>query len=205
MDVQLEQRVIRKASELFLSHGIKAITMDYIAREVGISKRTLYQLFADKDALLQRTLEYQEQQSETERKKLAAECSNSFEYGIMEYEYISRNLRNVNRNYIRDLQRYHPNVAVFLEKKRQATTERIVCNMEEGMREGYIRPELNSRILALLLRVQLEELMTSEEIEKNHYSFTEVFDTIVLSYARGIATPKGLRLLEERVTHENNK
>lgn len=196
MDAELEKRIVGRASELFLMHGIKSVTMDFIAREAGISKRTLYEVFRDKDALLLKTLIYQEEQNRQERAKVASNCQNSFELSLKEYERISQGIRRVNRNYILDLKRYHPKIAAFLEENHRGQMERMIEITEEGIREGYIRPELNSRILALLLRVQLEMIMSSEEIEKNNFSFAEVFETIVMNYARGIATPKGLELID---------
>lgn len=74
MDAELELRIVKRASELFQKHGIRAVTMDFIATEIGISKRTLYEIFSDKDALLIRTLEYQEERNERERTELAKTC-----------------------------------------------------------------------------------------------------------------------------------
>lgn len=200
MDAELKLRIIRKASELFRAHGIRAITMDFIATETGISKRTLYEIFADKDSLLIETLEYQEEQNGKERKELAKTCSSSFELCLKEYERVIHGIRRVNRNYMRDLQKYHPKVAVYFEKNREANMKRMMENTEKGMAEGYIRPELNSKILALLLQAQLEILISSDVIEKNQLSFLDVFETIVMNYARGIATAKGLALLEEHLS-----
>lgn len=85
MDAELEQRIVKRASELFLMHGIKSITMDFIAGDIGISKRTLYEVFRDKDALLLKTLAYQEEKSREERDKLALTCTNPFELGLKEF------------------------------------------------------------------------------------------------------------------------
>lgn len=204
MYTALEQRIIAKASELFLLHGIKAVTMDFLATEMGISKRTLYERFKDKETLLRKTLEYQDEKSRQEREKLARECTNPLELNLMEYKVISDSLRRINRNYIRDLQKYHPQIADYFTKKLETDMEKVVSVMEKSIQEGYIRAELNPRILALLLRVQLETLIYSEEIEKNHFSYPEVFETIVLNYARGIATPKGLKLIEDFMEKMNH-
>lgn len=88
MYTALEQRIIAKASELFLLHGIKAVTMDFLATEMGISKRTLYERFKDKETLLRKTLEYQDEKSRQEREKLARECTNPLELNLMEYKVI---------------------------------------------------------------------------------------------------------------------
>lgn len=204
MYTALEQRIIAKASELFLLHGIKAVTMDFLATEMGISKRTLYERFKDKETLLRKTLEYQDKKSRQEREKLAKECTNPLELNLMEYKAISDSLRRINRNYIRDLQKYHSQIADYFTKKRETDMEKVVSVMEKSIQEGYIRAELNPRILALLLRVQLETLIYSEEIEKNHFSYPEVFETIVLNYARGIATLKGLELIEDFMEKMNH-
>ena len=204
MYTALEQRIIAKASELFLLRGIKAVTMDFLATEMGISKRTLYERFKDKETLLRKTLEYQDKKSRQEREKLAKECTNPLELNLMEYKAISDSLRRINRNYIRDLQKYHPQIADYFTKKRETDMEKVVSVMEKSIQEGYIRAELNPRILALLLRVQLETLIYSEEIEKNHFSYPEVFESIVLYYARGIASPKGLELIEDFLENMNH-
>ncbi len=203
MDVQLEQRLVELASELFLKHGIKSVTMDTIAMEAGISKRTLYALFQDKDTLLLRTLEYQKRWNAEEREEIIRKCRNAFELILQEFLRVSQRMRHINCNYLRDLKKYHPQVAVYLERDRETTKQQLVEVIEEGMREGFIRSELNSRILALLLQVQLEIIISSDEIEKNHFSFWEVFETIGFNYVRGIATEKGRLFLEEYM--EGNK
>lgn len=195
---ELEIRIVKKASELFLMHGIRSVTMDNIATEIGISKRTLYENFADKDALLLKTLEYQKEQGKKNKEKLAKIYSNSFELSLKEYELTLQGIRAVNRNYLRDLRRYHPQVAGFFERNKKESMAEMILLTEKGQAEGYIRPELNSKILALLLRIQLEGLMTCNEIDKD-FAFIDVFQTIVLNYARGIATSKGLELLEKHI------
>lgn len=199
MDAELEQRIVKKASSLFLSHGIRAVTMDQVAVETGISKRTLYEIFEDKDTLVLRTIEYQEKEKSEVEKEVIRTCSNSFERSLKLYEMTLQRLHQINRNYVSDLFRYHPKVVAFFEKMKERNIEKMIAETEEGMQEGYVRPELNSRLLALLLTSQLEMLMTWDEIRNGGFSFTEVFETIVMNYARGVATPKGLALLDEHI------
>ena len=74
---------------------------------------------------------------------------------------------------------------------------------EEGIREGYVRPELNGRLLALILQAQFEILMNFEKIEEYNFSFSEVFETIVINFARGMATQKGLELVDNYLSKKN--
>lgn len=197
MDKDIENRVIERASELFSRHGIKAITMDYIASDMGISKRTLYEMFTDKDSLLIKTIERGENLQKKEKETISQKYSNAFELNLELYKSTLHRLRRVNRNYLGDLKRYHPKVWALLEKNKEENMRERIQLTELGIEEGFIRPELNSEVLNLLLQAQFEVLLNSEVVVNGRYDFAEVFETIVMNYARGIATPKGLKLLEK--------
>lgn len=196
--MDLEKRVIIRASELFVLRGIRVVTMDDVAMETGISKRTLYEIFKDKDGLLLKTVQHQEQVMAQEADELAKSCSNSFELNLKLYEKTLNRLRRVNPNYISDLQRYHPKVYTIYEKKKEENMRDNTRLTEQGMKEGYVRTELNSEILTLLLHTQLE-VMASTGVFNGKFTFAEVFETIVMNFARGVATPKGLALLEKYI------
>ena len=77
---EVRQRVIATASEAFLSHGIKSVTMDEIARTLSMSKRTLYQMFSDKEDLLLACFERRDQEKELEMQELMKHQSNVLEF-----------------------------------------------------------------------------------------------------------------------------
>lgn len=197
MNSGLKDRIVKKSSELFLLHGIKSITMDYIANQMGISKRTLYETFSDKDSLLLAVLEYMESVKMKETEEIAKTTTNSIELFLKVYKNALRRLRNMNRNYLRDLKRYHPKVSTFFDQRKEENIQNHIRLTKQGISEGYIRPDLNPEIVALLLGAQFEMLMNSEELDTNRFTFSEVFETIVMNFARGIVTPKGLALIEE--------
>ena len=197
MDRDLKERIIKKASELFVLNGIRAVTMDYIASQMGISKRTLYEQFNDKDTLLLEVLKDTENRKLRESEEIAASCNNSLEIFLKVYRKFLQELRRTNRNYFRDLKRYHPNVASFFEARKAESIRNNIQLTEKGIAEGLIRPELNPEILSLLLQAQFEILVCSDIIDTNRFTFTEVFETIVMNYARGIVTSKGMKLIEE--------
>ena len=175
MNVSLKERVVAKASMLFMRNGIKSVTMDNIAGQMGISKRTLYENFRDKDELLMECFIYQSKEAQKEFEKIAVTCANSMELLLRIFFYTWRKLRNTNRNFYSDM-------------------------MEQGKREGLIRPDLKIEIVLMLLGAQFEMLKNSEEFDTSRYSFIEIFETIFINFIRGIATTKGVAFIEEFIS-----
>lgn len=197
MDANLKERVVRTAANLFVRNGIKAITMDYIASQLGMSKRTLYENFKDKDTLLLSCVRYLDEERIKETEEIKKKSANAIELFLWVYQSALQKLRYTNRNYFSDLKKYHPSVSVYYETNKEKNLENFILLLEKGIYEGYIRKELNVEIITFLLGAQLELLMKSDDIDLNKYSFMEVFETIVMNFVRGIATPKGVAFIDE--------
>ena len=200
MNVSLKERVVAKASMLFMRNGIKSVTMDNIAGQMGISKRTLYENFRDKDELLMECFIYQSKEAQKEFEKIAVTCANSMELLLRIFFYIWRKLRNTNRNFYSDMKKYHPAISSLFEKDKEERVRNAEQLMEQGKREGLIRPDLKIEIVLMLLGAQFEMLKNSEEFDTSRYSFIEIFETIFINFIRGIATTKGVAFIEEFIS-----
>lgn len=205
MILNLKERVIIKASSLFIRCGIKSVTMDYIAGQLGISKRTLYENFKDKDELLLECLKYIDTKNREELTRIMIGCSNSMEVLLFSYKHALELMRRTNRNYYTDLKRYHPQVAVIFEQYKKDDQLFFVEWLELGKKEGYIRSNLKSEIVMLLLGAQIEMLMNSIVFDTSNFSFMEVFENIVVNFTRGISTPKGVAFIDEFVETQLKK
>ncbi|HIU54190.1 MAG TPA: TetR/AcrR family transcriptional regulator [Candidatus Gallibacteroides avistercoris] len=203
MDAKVKERVIRIATDLFLRYGIKAITMDYIAGQLGMSKRTLYEIFKDKDSLLLSCVQHVDEERVKEVEEIKKKTTNSIELFLSVYQRSLQKLRCTNQNYFSDLKKYHPSVFVYYEANKEKNLQNFIMLLEQGMNEGYIRKELNVEIISFLLSAQLELLIKSNDIYLNKYSFMEVFETIVMNFVRGIATPKGVAFIDEFVNRNS--
>ena len=170
--LELRERIIDTALESFATHGIKSITMDDIAAALGISKRTLYEVFPDKETLLMECLLKAQREGDAYVKDVYEKASNVFE----------------------DIKKY-PKVYAELMKRRNRDSEETIAFFKLGIQQGYFRDDVNFTIVNLLVREQLDLLMNTD-LCKEH-SFLEVYESIMFTYLRGISTEKGARKLEE--------
>lgn len=203
MDANVKERVIKTAANLFVRHGIKAITMDYIAGQMGMSKRTLYENFKDKDSLLLSCIQYLDEEGKKEVDEIRKKSTNSIEFFLLVYQSELQKLRLANQNFFSDLKKYHPSVSAYYEADKEKSKENFILLLERGIYEGYIREDLNMEIITFLLGAQLEMLIKSDSIDLNKYSFMEVFETIFMNFVRGIATSKGVAFIDEFIKKNN--
>lgn len=194
MSTDLKQRIIETSFSLFLRHGIKSITMDYIASQAGISKRTLYETFKDKDELLLECLTWNRQEIAQMTLKIASSAGNALEFLLETFMSSWARMRNVNRNYFSDMKRYHPNVAHMLNTDKVYQAQEMAAVIEQGKAEGVIRMDCRSDILSQLLATEFDFLFSLDEICTVKFTFMEAFEEIFKTYIRGIATPKGLEI-----------
>lgn len=199
MGLTVRERVIKEASTLFILNGVKSVTMNTIAGKVGISKRTLYETFEDKDSLLIACILYMGEEDDKRYRELIQGCSNSIEILLVVYKDVLEKMRYTNRNYFSDLKRYHPAVMEYFSNQRNHRNEHMIRLLKNGIQEGCVRADLKVEIVTLLLNAQFELLMNSDGMITMHYSFMEVFDTIFMNFVRGIATAEGLKLIEDFV------
>lgn len=205
MELTVRDRVIREASTLFVLNGIKSVTMNTIAGKVGISKRTLYETFEDKDRLLIACIVHMGGEEDKRYMELARNCNNSIEILLVVYKEMLERIRYTNRNYFSDLKRYHPAVMEYFSSQKKHRNEDAIKLMEMGMQEGYFRADLKVEIVTLLLNAQFELLMNSDSMIAVRYSFMEIFETIFMNFVRGIATPAGLMLIDDFVEKKLKK
>lgn len=202
--MDLKERIIQTSTELFFENGIKRVTMDIIAETLGISKRTLYEVFKDKNDLVNECFTFILKQNEEKSKEIRKIATNTLEEMLMFYMSGMANLRKCNTNYISDLRKYHPSVFERVRKHREHIfKEEVVIALDKGMLEGLVRPDINSEIIAIMIKEQLYTIET-EIPELRKFNLTEIYETLFMSFARGIATPKGLKVIDSLI-EKNSK
>lgn len=170
-----KEQVMTTALDMFSQYGIKSVSMDDIARNTGISKRTIYEFFEDKE-------------SELEKGPFTA-----LDVFVLFYEEFMKHPRWYIKRYYDDLKRY-PKAVEQAEKDKADFTTRCIKLLNRGGKEGVFQKDLNIEILALLAKEQLKMIQPSKAFV-NH-SVTEVFQTVLFTFLRGICTEKGMVILE---------
>ncbi len=192
------ERIITESMNLFMRYGIKAVTMDTIAEHLGMSKRTIYDHFRDKDHLLENCISYQMKKEEKANKQIFEESSNLIEAFL---KHIKRNvaaMNSVSPLFFRDAKKYHS--SVFRKKGREhehKSYDFIYRYIQEGKKQGYIRKDVNEDIVSVLLKEQFRIMGNEDIFPSDKYSKSEVFENIAINFIRGIVTDKGLKIINE--------
>lgn len=192
--VELRERIILAAVELFTTNGIKSITMDEIAASLGISKRTLYEVFPDKETLLEECILKSQKDGDIFVKGVIETSSNVLEVLLRCYQWSIERFHATNKKFFEDIKKY-PKAYQLMKNNRNRSPEDTVNFFKEGVKQGIFRDDVNFAIINLLVRDQLDLLMNSDIC--NEYSFLEVYESIMFTFLRGISTEKGARVLED--------
>jgi len=199
--------IIIKVSDLYLKYGIKSVTMDDVARELGISKKTLYLHFKDKDELVKKVVDYHMDGQLAQMREVAFQKTNAIEELLMLSKFLSEFLKQVNPSVTYDLQKYYPEIwKNIVTNRRDHIYRQIKDNMKKGIKEGLYRNDQNIDIIAFFYLFRLEMSKMLDLIAETKYPFEEIFNTLFSYHIRGIANEKGIAYLECKIKNgQKNK
>ncbi len=197
MSDEIRQCIIDKASKLFFQYGIRSITMDFIALELGISKRTLYETFTNKDALIISCLEKVRKEQEADMCAIFNSEANIIEKLVRCYSKIIYYVNQTSRSFQLDIEQMRSKVNEEVAKNREKQFEYIRNILHVGVEEGYIRSDLNMDIVTILHNSQIDWFRKSQTPGNEEWSFAEVLSTVMRIFLYGIVTEKGVKVLNE--------
>ncbi len=195
--VQIE-RIIQGAEELFLTTGIKSVTMDDIARHLGMSKKTIYQFFKDKNELVIALVKRKLQEDEDQMADIISRSGNVIEEMVNMMKCSEEIFSRINPIVIHEMQKYHPEAWTHFQNFKSGV---MIHTMEElltkGIKQGYIRPDIDVKVIARM-RMNLVELGFNSNVfpvaEFNTWTVQQQFNE---HFNYGICTLKGYKLLNQ--------
>jgi AcrR family transcriptional regulator len=202
--MEMKERIQQKADELFARYVIRSITMDEIATQLGMSKKTIYQYFSDKDelvdAVIANVINYSKEVCERDQR----EAENAIDEIFRAMDMMKDIFRNMNPGLMFDLERYHPRTYKrFLEHKNKYLYHTIVTNLERGIKEELYRPEIRVDVIAKF-RLEAVMILFNQEIFKDtRTTLGELHHEVLEHFLFGAASLKGYKLItkykEERI------
>jgi AcrR family transcriptional regulator len=183
-----------------MKYGIKSITMDDVARELGISKKTLYQYVNDKEDLVGKFIDNEITRRQEDICKCFRVGYNAIEELFEISMFMNKMMRRMNSTTEHDLKKYYPShYEKTLKARREGIYNYILANLKKGVKEGLYRKDLNKEVIAKLYlwrseNAHLDELFTVEE-----FTSIKLFIELLTYHVRGIATEKGILVLEEKI------
>jgi len=192
------ERIIQGGEDLFLQAGIKSVTMDDIAKHLGMSKKTIYQFFRDKNELVIALVKKKLKEDEDQIAAIISQSGNVIEEMINMMKCSEDIFSRINPIVIHDMQKYHPEAWAEFQKFK---AEVLISTMEEllgkGIKQGYIRPDIDVRIIARMRVTQVEMGFNTTIFPMAEFNPWKVQVQFLEHFNYGICTLKGYKLLNQ--------
>ena len=190
------ERIIQGSEELFLRAGFKSITMDDIAKHIGMSKKTIYQFFKDKNELVTTLVKKKLKDDENQINDIISKSENVIEELINMMKCSEEVFSRINPIAMYDMQKYHPEAWAQFQKFK---AEILISTLEElltkGMKQGYIRTDIDVKIIARMRVSQIELGFNTEIFPVAEFNTWKVQVQFLDHFNYGICTLKGYKLL----------
>lgn len=197
--------VITKTCKLFQKFGIKSVSMDDIARECGISKKTLYESVKDKRELLRNVLDFEFNKDGNVPHNIDFANKNTIEVLFIVYQGAIEFFKDFNMSMEYDLQKYYPDLyAKTCERRRERIYKKIIMNTTQGIEEGYFRDDFNIDIIAKLHTMKIEALMQTDIFDDTDYTIVDIFKELFSHHFMAIATEKGVEAFKLKLKELNS-
>jgi TetR/AcrR family transcriptional regulator, cholesterol catabolism regulator len=182
---------------MFFRFGIRSVTMDDIAKELGISKKTIYHYFTDKDDLVEKVTSQSMHNEICKTQEIYEKASNPIEEMIFSTKMMREMLQNVNAVLFYDLKKYHPRSWEMYVQFKNGFLDIVKRNLTNGIAQKLYRPEINVDIIAKLRVETVDLAFNIEYFPTANYNLLEVQLESIDHFIRGIVTPAGLEIYEK--------
>jgi AcrR family transcriptional regulator len=190
----VRERIVATAERIFFAGGFSRVLMDDLARELGMSKKTLYSHFTSKEELLRAVL--LRRTGEVERGLEAiVSARESFPVKLGHLaRFLQGKLVDVSPIFLEDIRRYAPECFQVVEEFRARAIPRYFGRLfEEGIRSGHVRRQVNRELLIRMLVLSVQGIIRPETVEELHLRPREALEHILAILFEGILTPTGRR------------
>jgi AcrR family transcriptional regulator len=192
----IKERILLKAHELFMRYGVRSVSMDDIAAQLGMSKKTVYQYYTDKEELVDAVLSAVLEKNRAECFRDRENAENAVHEIFQAFDMVQDMFSNMNPSIVFDLEKYHPDVYKKVKHHKNVFMYEVIKqNMERGIKEEVYRPEIDVDVLT---RFRIESMMlpfNSEIFPTNRTHLVEIQQEILEHFLYGLATVKGQKLI----------
>ncbi len=202
MTAEMKNNILQRTAAMFFRYGIKSVTMDDIARELGMSKKTLYQFFENKNDLLSQIMDKEGERDEAITGAVLTHSENAIDelmgyarHGLEEFTKVMSC-----PTIVYDLQKYHRDIwDRFETDMNKRIYEGTKNNIARGQKEGLYREGIDYDIIAKLYVKKMMAIMDEDTFPTAHYDKIKLFTQFLIYHVHGIATPKGIALFDMKL------
>jgi AcrR family transcriptional regulator len=196
--------LLKQAGEIFMRYGLKSVTMDDVCRELGISKKTLYQYVSDKNDLISKVLDQDIQKDEKVICALQTSGLSAIDELLHIQKMVTEKVQHMHSSIIYDLKKYYPESwGRIIRHRNEFIVGCIEQNIIKGQQEGVFRTDLHSALIAKIYASRIEVSIDPSLYSGLKITPAEVYAEAMRYHIRGIATEKGLKYLESTQNKTN--
>lgn len=190
--------ILTGSHELFFRFGLKSVTMDDIAGHMGISKKTIYSLFTDKNELVLSLMKFHLEKNKADMEEISNRSTNAVEEIIETMNFIGGMFMRINPVVFYDLQKYFPQCwKTFKEFKENFLIAMVQKNIYRGIKEGVYREKIDVNVLSRMRIEQIEMAMNATIFPPDKYDLSTVQLAMLDHFLHGITTLKGHKLINK--------
>ena len=206
-DIDHKERIKQAAHELVMKYSIRSVSMDDIAASVGMSKKTIYQYYRDKDELVNAVVEGVIEENECVCNGHVDAAKNAVHEIFLAMEMMVEMFKSMNPSIIYEMQKYHP-VAFqrFHRHKTKFLLSHLQKNLQRGIQEELYRPDINVQILSHF-RVESMFIPFNPDFQRslNNYNLLELEEQIITNFLFGLVSPRGYKLAMKYMVEKEKK
>lgn len=195
-DMETADRIKQKAHDLVMQYGIRSVSMDDIAGALGMSKKTIYQYFSDKDELVEAVIKDKIEENQLHCRRDQGKAKDAIHEVFLAIEMMQEMFADMNPSIISDMEKFHPrSYAIFHEHKYNFLYKVLKENIERGIREELYRPDIDVEVL---IKARLETMMlpfNQQVYPKNKFRLIDVEIALTEHFLFGLASAKGHKLI----------
>jgi TetR/AcrR family transcriptional regulator, cholesterol catabolism regulator len=197
-ETDYKEKLLKGADELFMKYGLRSVSMDDIARHLGVSKKTIYQHFADKDEVVVSVAKSLMAKQKDQFEVIASSSKNAVEEMVKISFCLKEDMKNINPSVLFDMQKYHQAAwNEWLNFKQKYIRQNIIRSLKKGIAEGYCRDDINLNILAVMRLEQVQMAFDNSIFPRDQFNIPEVQAQLFDHFIYGVFTEKGKKLYEK--------
>jgi AcrR family transcriptional regulator len=203
--MDIKERIINETFGLFVKFGIRSVTMDQIASHLGISKRTLYETFREKNELLTEGIEHFRGIMHADAMKIINRSDNVIESLYYIGKHGEEMRKRVNPLFFEDIRKYYPEIhSKISDRSRNKQYSIMLTMIRKGINDGVFKKGLNPEIVNEFWHEIMNIFMNEEIFPRDQYSQDDLLKNMITPYLIGISTPKGQALINQYFEKETN-
>lgn len=201
----MKEKILHKATDLFLTYGAKSVTMDDIAKELAISKKTIYTFFSTKTKLVEATTNFIFNKINSEITTICSAGQNPIKELFMVESLVLEHLKNEETSPQYQLQKYYPDLYDSIKQKQfDSINECISKNLKKGIEIGFYRKDLDIVLITRFYFIGVIGIKNIDLFPKNEFRMPYLMKNYLEYHIRAIATEKGLKILKNILKNEKD-